>query len=183
VVVKKTPRVLLLIAFSALSASTQEREGRKWTAKNPPKFDDFPASEWHGTAAPIKLTTRSERMFRTNLTNASKEPPNFAGHYRITGWGCGSACGAGALVDLQTGDVFPLPLASQNGRGWEKWIDCPRLLFKGPGDEFRLGSRLMIARCGAYAPEPLDIPDTHYFVWENGRFRQLLFIASQRSER
>jgi hypothetical protein len=103
VVVNGTSRVLPF-ALCALSASTQGLEGRKWIAKTPPQFQAFPVTEsWHGTAAAVKLTTRSDRMFKTNLTNASKKPPNFAGHYRIAYWGCGSACAAGALVDLQTG--------------------------------------------------------------------------------
>lgn len=44
----------------------------------PPRFDAYPVKElWSGTLPNLKLTTRSERMFRTNLTNAAKEPPNF----------------------------------------------------------------------------------------------------------
>src|ERR1022692_1686644 len=54
--------------------------------KNPlhiPRFDDFPAAEnWDHQPGSLKLTTASERMFRTNLRNAAKEAPNFAGHYR-----------------------------------------------------------------------------------------------------
>src|SRR5207245_740192 len=79
---------------------------------------------WHGGATPVKLVTRSERIFRTNLSNAAKEPSNFAGHYRVTFWGCGSVCSAAALIDLQTGDVFPPPLAEPNRRGWDRWIMC-----------------------------------------------------------
>src|ERR1022692_4187763 len=86
-----------------------------------PRFEDYSSLKaWHGPAAPIKLVTRSERMFRTRLTEAAKEPPNFAGHYRITYWGCGSVCGAGALIDLETGNVCPPPLGG-NGEGWDRW--------------------------------------------------------------
>jgi len=70
----------------------------------PPKFEDFPATEqWSGKSAAVKLTSRSETMFRTRLTEASLEKPNFAGHYRFAFWGCGSNCAAGAIVDLETG--------------------------------------------------------------------------------
>jgi hypothetical protein len=103
-------------------------------------------------------------MFRTQLTNAAKEPPTFAGHYRVTFLGCGSNCSAGALIDLQTGDVFQPPLANPNGYGWERWIECTAC-FEGANDEFHLGSRLMIVRCGLNFSERLrkNIPDTYYF--------------------
>lgn len=105
----------------------------------------------------LKLITRSERMFRTNLSNAAKEPPDFAGHYRIAYWGCGSNCSAGTMVDLKTGDIFPLPLAKPGGTGWNKCIMCTAR-FEGADDEFHPDSRLMIVR------------------WEGNRFRQLLHV-------
>lgn len=170
--------MVAVLALAFVSASPQQ-----WTAKNPPRFEDYPVSEtWNGTAAPLKLTTRSERMFKTQLTNAAKEPPNFAGHYRITYWGCGSNCSAGALVDLQTGEVFPPALAKSNGTGWERWIECTAC-FEGANDEFHLDSRLMIVRCGLNYSERLqqNVPDVHYFVWEGGRFRQILFISGKQA--
>jgi hypothetical protein len=109
-----------LLGFSlAASSWAQSPDAR------PPRFEDYPVKEtWQSNPPNVKLTTRSERMFQTRLTNAAKEPPNFAGHYRITYWGCGSFCSAGAVIDLQTGYVFPPPLAKPNGKGWERWIMC-----------------------------------------------------------
>ena len=174
-------KIAVVALIGTLSTLAQGSGTPEWTAKNPPKFEDYPVSEsWHATAAPVKLTTRSERMFRTNLTNAAKEPPNFAGHYRIAYWGCGSVCSAGALVDLQTGDAFPLPLAKPNGTGWEKWIMCTAS-FEGTGDEFHIESRLMIVRCGLNYSDRLqkNLPDTSYFLWENDRFRRILFVPGK----
>jgi len=83
-----------------------------------PRFEDYPVPEkWQGPAAPVKLTTASERMFATRLREASKQPPDFAGHYRFAGWGCGSACAAGAIIDLATGNVYQPPFAGKAG-GW-----------------------------------------------------------------
>src|SRR5260370_35254711 len=85
----------------------------KWTAKNPPRFEDFLVSEaWQRTAAPVKIMSRSEHLYRTRLTNAGKEPPNFAGHYRYVQWGCGSEGISGAVVDLRTGEEFSPPLST-----------------------------------------------------------------------
>jgi len=174
-------RLIAVLAFCAVSGSTQPGRTPHRTAKNPPKFEDFPAGEtMHGTAAFVKLLTRSERMFQTRLTEAAKEPPNFAGHYRITYWGCGSNCSAAALVDLQTGEVLPPPLARPNGSGWEHWMSCTAC-FGGSGDEFHVDSRLMIVRCGMNYSERLqrNFPDTYYFVWDYYRFRQVLFVPGK----
>jgi hypothetical protein len=146
-----------------------------------PRFEQYPVDEiWQGTPANLRLTTVSERMFRTVLTNAAKKSPNFAGHYRVTYWGCGSNCSAGALIDLQTGDVFPLPMAQSDGKGWERWIECPAS-FEGANDEFRANSRLMIVRCGLNFSEHLkrNVPDTYYFVWEGRGFRLLMFVPGK----
>jgi len=119
-------------------------------------------------------------MFRTNLAEGAKGPPTFAGHYRMTYWMCGSNCAAAALIDLDTGEVIPPPLAKPNGKGWERWIKCPAS-FEGTGDEFRLDSRLMIVRCGLNYSERLqkNIPDTYYFVLDQGAFRQILFVPGK----
>jgi hypothetical protein len=166
--------VLLPFCTMALSMLAQ-------SPKNIPRFEDFRVTEsWYHTPATLKLTTHSERMFRTNLENAAKEPPNFAGHYRIAYWGCGSNCSAGAMVDLQTGDVFPLPLAKPGGTGWERWITCTAA-FEGAADEFHLDSRLMIVRCGLNYSERMrkNVPDTYYFLLDGDCFRQPLHIPGK----
>jgi hypothetical protein len=44
-----------------------------------PRFEDYPVSEkWNGTPAPVMLTTPAERTYRTRISNAAKEPANFA---------------------------------------------------------------------------------------------------------
>jgi hypothetical protein len=152
--------------------------------KQPPRFEDYPVpADWHGPPAPVKLTTASERLFRTNLTNAAKEPSNFAGHYRFTFWGCGSNCGAGAVVDLQTGIVYPPPLGA-HGNGWDRWIMSPAF-FEGSGVDFRPDSRMVIVRGGINYSEHLksNVPDAYYFLLEGDRFRQILFISGKESGR
>jgi hypothetical protein len=172
---------LLCVLGLALAASawTQSAGARL------PRFQDFTVKEaWSGPPADLKLTTQSERMFRTKLANAAKDPPNFAGHYRITYWGCGSNCSAGALIDLRTGTVYQPPLAKPNGSGWERWIECTAC-FEGADNQFHLDSRLMIVRCGQNYSERLqkNTPDTYYFLWEGNQFRQLLHVSGTASER
>jgi len=176
---------IVAVAFIGVVEMPTQAQPGNFDAKHPPRFEDFPVTEnWNPPPAALKLTTRSERMFKTRLTEAEKELPNFAGHYRITYWGCGSVCSAGALIDWQTGDVFPPPLAKPNGSGWERWIECTAC-FEGANNEFRVDSRLMIVRCGLNYSERLqkNVPDTYYFVLEQRRFRQLLFVSGKQSGR
>jgi hypothetical protein len=97
-------------------------------------------------------------MFRTQLTNAAKKPADFAGHFTMAVWGCGSECAAAALIDLTTGDVYQPPLATPNGTGWDRWVMCPGS-FEGTGNEFQLDSRLMIVRCGLNYSDRLNKND------------------------
>jgi hypothetical protein len=70
----------------------------KFGNKHPHYSEDFPDFEkWTQSPAALKLMIRSERMFQTGLANAAMEPPNFAGRYRITYWGCGPNCSARRL--------------------------------------------------------------------------------------
>src|SRR5260370_14313188 len=132
----------------------------KWTAKNPPRFEDFLVSEaWQRTVAPVKIMSRSEHLYRTRLTNAGKEPPNFAGHYRYVQWGCGSECISGAVIDLRTGEVFSPPLATHSIHS-----SVCESAYDNSGVEFRLDSRLMIVGCGLNYSERLqrNLPYAYY---------------------
>jgi hypothetical protein len=176
-------RLFQFVIVGALLAATQSTGlAQTSEAKQPPHFEGYPVTEiWHGTPAPLKLTTRSERMFKTQLTKAVNEPPNFAGHYRFAIWGCGSDCGAGALIDLKTGEVFQPPLGA-HGHGWDHWI-ISAALFEGSGVESHPESRLVIIRSGINYSERLqrNVPDVHFFVWEDNRFRQILFVSGKQS--
>jgi len=142
-----------------------------------PRFDDYPVPEtWHGTAATPSLKSREERLFRTNLREAARKPPNFAGHYRFTIWGCGTRCAGGAIIDLQSGDVFAPPLGLK-GRGEEHWIFCTDFDYDH-GAEYRVDSRLLILHCGQELSD--HEYDVHYFLWENNRFRELLSKAGNK---
>jgi len=144
-----------------------------------PRFEDYPVVEhWRGIPAQVKLTTPSERMFRTRLTDASKQAPVFAGHYQFPTWGCGSACVAGAIIDLKTGTVFPPPLGGQ-GSGWNRWLICDGGgMIEGNYTDYRLDSRLMIVRC----QDGDDATDWHYLVWEERGFREIRLVVRKNSQ-
>jgi len=128
-----------------------------------------------GKPAPPRLARTGERLFRTRIREAAANGPNFAGHYTIAKWGCGSACVSGVVVDAQTGKIHSMPfsilgfgfaLKSADGASWVDYSFRPL--------EFRVNSRLLIVRgcpeddnCGAY-----------YYEWTGFGFRLLCTFSA-----
>jgi hypothetical protein len=46
------------------------------------------------------------KMYRTVIRSEMRRGVNFAGHYRVAVWGCGSSCAQFAVVNLSTGPVI-----------------------------------------------------------------------------
>jgi hypothetical protein len=145
-----------------------------------PKFDDYHLTEIFSgqPAAPI-LATPEERNYRTRISDgvargrgvwtgswkdAKEKPgPNFAGHYFVIRWGCGSDCLMMAIVDAQTGKVYPPPLS---GAGTELYL--PMDPMSDREIDFRLDSTLMVLRNGC--EDGRSQCGVYYFNWENNRF-------------
>ena len=72
-----------------------------------PRFKEYSAGEvYKGPTAPL-LLTHDDLTFKTRLRWAAKnQKPNFAGHYILTSFGCGSECVMGAVIDAKTGKVY-----------------------------------------------------------------------------
>jgi hypothetical protein len=100
------------------------------------------------------------------------EGPNFAGHYTVTHWGCGSNCWSIAIIDARNGNVyFPRGLPSL-GVG---------IVLEGDNDEkplrFDLRSRLLIAEGFPFFAERENLEGgRYYFKWENNRLRLIHMI-------
>jgi hypothetical protein len=160
-----------LIAGPILSQSSTAAE---------PRFEDYPVTEtFQGKPAPPILTTAMQRRYRTRIRNGVmngegawtgswKDPtkssgPNFAGHYFVIRWGCGSNCLMMAIADAKTGKVYNPPLS---GGGTELYANMDMAADKEI--EFKPQSSLMVLRdacrvgrseCGVY-----------YFNWRDNKF-------------
>jgi hypothetical protein len=116
-------------------------------------------------------------MFRTNIRKAAKRGPNFAGHYTVTSWGCGTGCIQAVIIDELDGTVY-----------WP-WKDKPigfdtfhfDLNFDA-GDlegrkSFRIDSRLL-----RFSGCPDDAGcGTYYFEWTSNNLKLLRFIPAKRA--
>lgn len=76
----------------------------------PPALTDYPVNtQFTKKPAPVDFKSHPEAWtFRTRLREGAAKGPNFAGHYTIVTWGCGSSCLYFAVVDATSGRViFP----------------------------------------------------------------------------
>lgn len=159
--------VALLLIGSFVNASYSQGNHRL------PKFADYAVKEkFAGKVAVPILNTNRAQMFRTRLREGAKLGPNFAGHYRLVGWGAGLGAFSLAVIDLKTGKVYFPPFERIDA----SLASEPDL--KGDNPQFQLNSKLLIFYGNISNPnfQPLGI---RYYVLENGRFRLVRFIKSR----
>lgn len=129
----------------------------------------------------VRVNLRSHKnanMFRTNLRNAAKGGVNFAGHYILTTWGCGTNCSQSAIIDARNGRVFFPDQLEGAGFGFCELPDDAEPVV------YQADSRLLIlngfkggdlsrdnAPCGVY-----------YLEWTGTNFRQVQFVKKERRE-
>jgi hypothetical protein len=133
----------------ALKQAGASPEPTAWREARLPQFEDFPVSAaYKGPHAPVDLDSNPEaQTYRTRLREGAKKPPNFAGHYVMVEWGCGTECTVYMMVDVKNGRVF----------------DAPQALM---GGEFRLNSSLFMASSDTNAA----FYASRFFHWNNGSF-------------
>jgi hypothetical protein len=150
--------LMILTLAKCLAASSQ-----------PPKFDDFPAdvSPRAPYVSPL-ISSPFQKRFRTQIIRQSHRPANFAGHFRVAEWGCGSSCVQIAIIDLDTGRVSDGPFKILS-------YGIP-YSYEGGDDqlEYRRESRLLIARG---CPSDRDC-GTHYYEWRDRSFIEVRFVPS-----
>jgi hypothetical protein len=171
---------LLFVAWSVGMAQNVEESCYPITAADlrkpdAPAFGHFKVESLSDARpAPVDLKSHPlARRYRTILRAGALKGPNFAGHYTVVGWGCGSSCVQFAVVDARNGAVF-FPRAFQsvsglhvNSEGFEP--DAARDGYWGL--RYRLDSRLLIV-LGAL-DERSDQEGATYFSFEDGAFRQI----------
>ncbi|HEY9099574.1 MAG TPA: hypothetical protein VIN38_11950 [Thiobacillus sp.] len=101
-------QILISIAVSVLFSSAVLAGS---VSAQCPGFDQFRVKEvFNGPyAKPDINSSLTGKRFRTVIQNAYVREPDFAGHYRVISWGCGSNCHVFVLVDMKTGQLIHAP--------------------------------------------------------------------------
>lgn len=132
-------------------------------APEKPKFEKYPVPiRFKGKPAHVDFTHNpSARRFRTVIREGASKGPNFADHYRVVTWGCGSSCQSFAIVNSVTGKVYMPRISTCYG------LICRResnLLITDPID-----SSIM-------EDFGNDIPSwliTRYYLWDGNKLKQI----------
>jgi hypothetical protein len=106
---------IVAIIFTSITAKADEGKNcypitaKDLVREGAPRFDQYPAKvEQIRHPAKPKLHSHMARRYRTMLRRGVAEGPNFAGHYAVVVWGCGTDCRVFAVVNLKSGKViFP----------------------------------------------------------------------------
>jgi hypothetical protein len=111
-------------------------------------------------------------MWRTRLREGAKTGPNFAGHYTVVRWGCGTDCTGIAIADAVTGTVyFPQALNSL------AWVNVHDEIFRDGVLRFRRDSRLLIAV--GTPNEDTSQRGVSYYEWAGTKLK-LVFRAKRK---
>ena len=79
---------------------------------------------------------------RLAWVKAKKQKPNFAGHYVLDSYGCGTGCMGSAIVDLRSGVVYQAPFHEPTGD--QSYRADSRLVEFSNYDYFKPGSPEMM---------------------------------------
>jgi len=148
--------------------------------KDAPRFEAYPAKPYHGrNAAPDLRSHPDSRQYRTRLKAWATEKPNFAGHYILATWGCGTDCTQLAIIDARTGKIFHPPGARTNaavnvhhallgdGDMFQQWHGTGAVWYRGD-------SKLLVLI--GMPEESEENRGISYFVWENNKLRRIRFV-------
>jgi hypothetical protein len=123
-------------------------------------FDDYHVDVFNEKLAPANFDTNPvAKNFITRIKAACEEGINFAGHFTLVEWGCGTACQSGVLVDRKTGKIFDYPTTSL-------------------GSDFKKDSNLIIRNIGAVDSETNLIwisghSEVKFELWDGENFRSI----------
>jgi hypothetical protein len=138
-----------------------------------PRFKDYAVPVYTGKAArPAVRADKRSWLFRSELREAAVEGVNFAGHYRLTSWGCGTACFQWAIIDVKSRQVFhPANLASTEHQYVEE------SLYEGgiQAVHLRPDSRLLVV-IGGINEDPMQ-RGISWFVWDGKHLKRIRFVA------
>jgi hypothetical protein len=145
--------------MTAKSKSQQETVTKGPSPSSAPlHFRDYRVREiYRGKHAAVDFSSNPRaKTWSAMLIDAAKKGSNFAGHYTVAVWGCGTSCSSFAIIDAINGRVY-FPAILSHVR-WADWRG------KEYGLKFRIDSNLLVVYG---SPNEEDKKGTFYYKWEN----------------
>jgi hypothetical protein len=130
------------------------------------KFSKFPAVIYtRKLAVPNFKTDTAAYLFRTQIRNRCKLARiNFAGHYTVVKWGCGSDCQEIAIVDRIDGKIYYSNQPEINGNAYG--FKC------GPDSQMLILNSGLLERHKGYARSS-PVAEVKTIEWTHNKARRL----------
>ena len=171
--------IFLAVAWSALGAEEILIRPSD-VPMDAPRFEDYPAKRYTGpNAAPDVQSDPRSRSYRTQLRGWATEKPNFAGHYILATWGCGTGCAQIAVIDAASGKVFhPVGVRTTSVADVDAELldsdDNPSPRRADFGSlRYRADSRLLVL---FGTPERKENRGISYYLWEGEAMKRIRFV-------
>lgn len=183
----RTNLVLLAVGLIATTARAADSLGGCFpitlddvASLNPPAFDHYPAKRVSGQSSKVDLASHSlAHRYRTVLRTQAREGANFAGHFTIAGWGCGSSCVQFAIIDATTGKVyFPPNIASVSTVHVSEAATEPEPIFNGL--RYRANSRLLIVLGALNDNQSRE--GIAYYEWTGNALKRIRWFKSEKTD-
>jgi hypothetical protein len=186
-------RVLLIFLFICISSFPGYAEepirncypisAKDLIRQNAPRFDQFQASkELIEKPAEVDLKSHpNARQYRTVLRRGAAEGPNFAGHYTVIGWGCGTSCVTFAVVNLKTGKViFPDDFSSAHGVHLSADDFEREALSHFWGLRYKIDSRLLIVV--GTLDEDKNREGAFYYILDKDKLKRIFTVTVKKDD-
>jgi hypothetical protein len=171
--VKAVASAVVAVAFlGQLIAQTQSRPCESLSrGTHLPALSDFAVRQIakDKPTSPILATPR-DRQYRTAIRSRVAEGTNFAGHYVIAQWGCGTGCSEFVIADVNTGRVYDTSFqtvdyhypSKDDNPGW--WCYPESLTFSANSRLLIIEGCLSGKQCGRnyYVMEPTGLRHLSY---------------------
>jgi hypothetical protein len=173
---------ILAIASAASAVETDDRYNEVTIRPSDippdaPRFEAYPASVYEGPNALPNLSSDSEtRMYRTRIKEWSKVKPNFAGHYILATWGCGTECVQMTIIDAKTGKVFhPSGVTSNAANNVHDALIDGKPNWPNEGSiKFQANSELLVLI--GMPEEDTKRRGISYYIWHHNRLSLVRFV-------
>jgi hypothetical protein len=149
-------------------------------AQKTPTFAAYSAKVEKIKTINVNLASNKDaRRFRTNLRNAAKEGVNFAGHFILTGWGCGTNCEQMAIIELAGVGV-----GFCDGPEGAVAKDAPAENEYLAATYFKKDSRLLVFQGfkGGDLNKPKSGCGNYYWEWTGNSLKQVSFKRGKRTD-
>ena len=138
--------------------------------KGAPKFAAYRDDIKSMSGRPKLNLNQTDENHRTWFQDEVARGPNFAGHYRVVVWGCGSSCAMFAVVNLSTGHVIAPDGFSNISHVYfsdDSFFSNPKRDYWG--FDFRRDSRLLVVIGGLDEDEERE--GAFYFTLDHEQLR------------